>query len=102
MPSEHDDRTKPEYEPDDPYESTTRWMVDSGRRRSAAARPLPQQPSEPSRRMPRPRSLFGISREVYLFAVLVAVYLNYYFMQVTTEIQSLSSLVFFVSPVGSG
>jgi hypothetical protein len=86
----------------DPYESTARWLEESARRRSAAAParsgpaaappPLPAKPR-------RERRFLGLSREIYMFAVLVAVYLNYYFMQVMIDIGSLPKLVMFYSLV---
>jgi hypothetical protein len=102
MPADSDERTRVEQEHGDPYESTARWMVEAGRRRSARASAQQESPRESARRLPRPRTFFGIAREVYLFAVLVAVYLNYYFMQVMEEIQSLESIIVFIpaSPAG--
>lgn len=56
----------------------------------AAAPPPPAKPR-------RERTLFGVSREIYMFALLAAAYLNFYFMQVMLEIDSLPSLVMFYS-----
>jgi hypothetical protein len=80
----------------DPYESTTRWMLESGRRRAIRA---PDSLVEliPRSRLPgQERTFLGIGREIWLFAVLAGVYLNYYFMQVETEIYALESVLFFV------
>jgi hypothetical protein len=82
----------------DPYESTARWLEDSARRRSAAApaRSGPAAAPPPLLAKPRrERRFLGLSREIYMFAVLVAVYLNYYFMQVMIDIGSLPKLVLF-------
>jgi hypothetical protein len=80
----------------DPYESTTRWMLESGRRRAIRAPHSPVELIPRSRAPGRERTFLGIGREIWLFAVLVAVYLNYYFMQVRAEIYTLDSVVVFV------
>ena len=49
------------------------------------------------------RTLLGLPREIYMFAVLAAAYLNVHFMQVTIDIDSLPSVVVFVlhsAPLG--
>jgi hypothetical protein len=81
----------------DPYESTARWLEELAGRRSAAAPArsgLAAQPPVPAKPR-RERKVLGLSREIYMFAVLVATYLNYYFMQVMIEIGSLPKLVLF-------
>lgn len=80
----------------DPYESTARWLEEAARRPSAglAARPGPAVTPPPAKPQ-RERTLLGVSREIYMFAVLAAAYLNYYFMQVMVEIDSLPRLVLF-------
>jgi hypothetical protein len=82
-------------ERDDPYESTARWLEEAARRRPAVA-PDQSQLAAPTRAKPRrERTVLGIAREVYMLAVLAAAYLNYYFMQVMLEIDSLPRLVVF-------
>jgi hypothetical protein len=86
-------------EQDDPYESTTRWLQEAARRRRAdsAGASRPQASAEsplPAKRLGR-TVIFGVGREIYLLGALAAVYLNYYFMQVMLEIDSLPSLVVF-------
>jgi len=83
-------------ETDDPYESTTRWLQEAAGRQSA-----PQQETAPAvkkhlEKRRRERTFLGVGREIYMFAVLVALYLNYYFMQVIVEIDSLPSIVVFI------
>jgi hypothetical protein len=81
----------------DPYESTARWLEESARRRAAScpARVELAPPPLPPAKRRRERTVLGISREIYMFAVLAAAYLNYYFMQVMIEVGSLPGLVVF-------
>ena len=82
-------------ERDDPYESTARWLEEAARRRPAVA-PAQSELAAPTPAKPRrERTVLGIAREVYMLAVLAAAYLNYYFMQVMLEIDSLPGLVVF-------
>jgi hypothetical protein len=86
-------------EQDDPYESTTRWLQEAARRTRAdsAAASRPQSSSEsplPAKRFGQ-TVIFGVAREIYMLGVLAAAYLNYYFMQVMLEIDSLPTLVVF-------
>lgn len=85
----------PTDDPDDPYESTTRWMVEAGRRRTGQSHAQPELPAKGLAKH-RPRTFLGVGREIYLFGVLVAAYLNYYFMEVMVEIGALHSVVIFV------
>jgi len=79
----------------DPYESTARWLEEAARRPAgASARPGPAVTPPPAKPQ-RERTLFGISREIYMFALLATAYLNFYFMQVMLEIDSLPRLVMF-------
>lgn len=90
----------------DLYESTTRWMQELGRRpavrqSTAAALVQPAALLQPLARKPRrERSVLGVGREVYMFAVMAAAYGNYYFMEVMVEIASLPSVVVFVAHGG--
>lgn len=86
---------------DDPYGSTTRWMVEAGRRRTVHASARNEAPRESLRPVRRARTFLGIAREVYLFAVLVAAYQNYYFIHVMDEIRSLESIIVFIRTVGT-
>jgi hypothetical protein len=84
----------------DPYESTTQWLKElAGRppvRQCAAATVI-----EPLARRPRrERTMLGVAREIYMFAVMAAAYGNYYFMQVMVEMDSLPSVVVFVAHSG--
>ena len=85
-------------EQDDPYESTTRWLQEAARRTRAdsAAAVVPQASAEP---LPAKRFgqsvIFGVAREIYMLGMLAAAYLNYYFMQVMLEIDSLPTMVVF-------
>lgn len=81
----------------DPYESTARWLEEAARRRPALAPAQPQpQPAAPTPAKPRrERTFLGIAREVYMLVVLAAAYLNYYFMQVMLEIDSMPRMVVF-------
>ena len=86
-------------EQDDPYESTTRWLQEAARRTRAdsAAVSRPQASAEsplPAKRFGQ-TVIFGVAREIYMLGVLAAVYLNYYYMQVMLEIDSLPTLVVF-------
>jgi hypothetical protein len=82
----------------DPYESTARWLEEAGRRRPAGPSAGPGPAAEPPpARQGSERTIFGVRREIYMFAVLAAAYLNYYFMQVMLEIDSLPRLVVFYS-----
>jgi hypothetical protein len=84
----------------DPYESTARWLEEAGRRRPAGSPARPEPAPEPPPAKPRrERTILGIGREIYMLAILAAAYLNYYFMQVMLEIDSLPRLVLFY-PVG--
>jgi hypothetical protein len=79
----------------DPYEATARWLEEAARRRPAPAAPQPQ-PTAPTPARPQPKvKLLGIAREVYMLGLLAAAYLNFYFMQVMLEIDSLPKLVVF-------
>jgi hypothetical protein len=81
----------------DPYESTARWLEEAARRRTAdsSARRGPAATLPPSAKPRRERTILGIAREVFMLAVLAAVYLNYYFMQVMIEIDSLPKMIVF-------
>ena len=82
-------------ERNDPYESTARWLEEAARRRPSVASAR-SQPAAPTPVKPRrERTLLGIAREIYMLAVLAAAYLNYYFLQVMLEIDSLHRLVVF-------
>jgi hypothetical protein len=84
----------------DPYESTAHWLEEAGRRRPAGPSAGPAPPaSPPPAKQRRERAILGIGREIYMFAVLVAAYLNFYFMQVIQEIDSLPRLIVFY-PLG--
>jgi hypothetical protein len=79
----------------DPYESTARWLEEAARRRPA---PAPAQPAPVAPIPGKPRregTLFGVSRDVYMLGLLAASYLNYYFMQVLLEIETLPRLLVF-------
>lgn len=47
----------------------------------------------------RERTIFGIHRDIHLLAVAAAAFLNYYFMDVRIEIDTLRSVLFFVPPL---
>jgi hypothetical protein len=81
----------------DPYESTARWLEEAARRRLAGPSVRRESPATlpPPTKPRRERAILGISREIYMFAILAAAYLNYYFMQVILEIDSLPNLVMF-------
>ena len=87
----------------DPYESTVRWLQEAAARRHPAAASCPVPPVVPltAAKKRGARTILGIAREVYMFSILAAAYLNYYFMQVMIEIDSLHTLVVFY-PVGAG
>ena len=83
-------------ERNDPYESTARWLEEPARRRpSVRGAPHPLEAKAPAAKQTRERTLLGISREIYMLGVLAAVYLNYYYMQVMLEIDSLPRMVLF-------
>jgi hypothetical protein len=74
-------------------EPSTTWVEEAARRRYPAAGPSSTQILPPATRRKR---LFGVMREIYLFAALAAAAANFYFMQVMVQINSMPSLIVFV------
>jgi hypothetical protein len=85
---------------DDPYESTAQWLQEAARRRGRGpGLPPPTLEPKPVSEARRGRTLLGVDRDIHMLAVAAALFLNYYFMQVTIEIDSMRSVLVFVRPL---
>ena len=85
---------------EDPYESTAQWLQEAARRRGRGPTlPAPRLKAATVSQSRRERAIFGIHRDIHMLAVAAAAFLNYYFMGVRIEIDTLRSVLFFVPPL---
>ena len=85
---------------DDPYESTAQWLQEAARRRGRGpGLTLPSLEPKPASKSRRSHTILGVHQDIHMLAVAAALFLNYYFMGVRIEIDSMRSLLVFVLPL---